>query len=461
MRKGAKNGPLSAGVSEGTFLDGVKKGSTMIKETVLQSGTRIVTESIPEFRSCTLGAWVSTGSRFESEQDAGLAHFLEHLLFKGTRNRTAYDIAKEMDSIGGQLNAFTDKETTCFYARVLDQHIDRAADVLFDMLKNSLLDPVEVEREKGVIIEEIKMFEDSPDDQSLHRFQRSIWGAHPLGRPVIGYREVIEQMTSERLSEYLSARYGASNLMVAAAGRVDHDAFVDTVSRALEDYPQGSFSGDKGDPVPVKQDLVFHKDCEQTYLCYGGPGLSAVDSRRYSFLVLDAVLGGSMSSRLFQEIREARGLAYSVGTFLHSYQDCGAFGIYAGTSGQSLEQLLDVADTILKDTIDHGLSDEELGRSKELLKGNLALGLESTSSRMLRMARSHLVHGRMIEVEEVIRAVERTTHREIRDLAAEYLDPSRFSLSVLGPVGTVRGIAARPVSSRDLTAEGLLVEVGS
>ena len=433
----------------------------MIKETVLSSGTRIVTESIPEFRSCTLGAWVSTGSRYESEEDAGLAHFLEHILFKGTKTRTAYDIAKEMDSIGGQLNAFTDKENTCFYARVLDQHIGRAADILFDMLQNSLLDPQEVEREKGVIIEEIKMFEDSPDDQSLHRFQRSIWGSHPLGRPVIGYKEVIENMSAERLSSYLRARYGSSNLMVAAAGRVDHDQFVGEVGRLLANYPVGSFSGDRGGPRTIQQDLVFQKDCEQTYLCYGGPGLSAVDPRRYPFLVLDAVLGGSMSSRLFQEIREARGLAYSVGTFLHSYLDCGVFGIYAGTGSQSVEELLDVADDILKDTISKGLSEEELARSKELLKGNLALGLESTSARMLRMARSHLVHGRMIEVEEVIAAVEATTHQQVRDLAAEFLDPARFSLSVLGPVTSVRGITPRPVTARDLRADGLLQEVAS
>lgn len=433
----------------------------MIKETVLESGTRVVTESIPEFRSCTLGAWVTTGSRFESEEDAGLAHFLEHILFKGTKSRTAYDIAKEMDSIGGQLNAFTDKENTCFYARVLDQHTGRAADILFDMLQNSLLDPKEVEREKGVIIEEIKMFEDSPDDQSLHRFQRSIWGSHPLGRPVIGYKSVIEEMTAERLSNYLRSRYGSSNLMVAAAGRIEHERFVDEVREALRDYPTGSFVGDPGNPQSVRQDLVFHKDCEQTYLCYGGPGLSSTDPRRYSFLVLDAVLGGSMSSRLFQEIREARGLAYSVGTFLHSYQDSGVFGVYAGTGSQSVEELLEVTDGILGDIIANGLTDEELTRSKELLKGNLALGLESTSSRMLRMARSHLVHGRMIEVDEVLEAIERTTHQEIRELAAEFLDPSRFSLTVLGPVGTIRGVATRPVLARDLEADGLLQEVAS
>lgn len=433
----------------------------MIKETVLDSGARIVTESIPEFRSCTLGAWVTTGSRFESEEDAGLAHFLEHLLFKGTEKRTAYEIAKEMDSIGGQLNAFTDKENTCFYARVLDQHTGRAADILFDMLQNSLLDPKEVEREKGVIIEEIKMFEDSPDDQSLHRFQRSVWGPHPLGRPVIGYKSVIENMTAERLSSYLRERYGASNLMVAAAGRIDHDRFVEEVSESLRDYPRGSFVGETATPEMARQNLVFHKDCEQTYLCYGGPGLSSVDPRRYSFLVLDAVLGGSMSSRLFQEIREARGLAYSVGTFLHSYQDSGLFGVYAGTGSQSVEELLDATDGILTDIIANGLTDEELGRSKELLKGNLALGLESTSSRMLRMARSHLVHGRMVGVDEVIEAIERTTHEEIRALAEEFLDPSRFSLTVLGPVGAIRGVETRPVRGRDLEANGLLQEVAS
>ncbi len=433
----------------------------MINETVLENGARIVTESIPEFRSCTLGVWVSTGSRFESEEDAGIAHFLEHILFKGTQSRTAYDIAKEMDSIGGQLNAFTDKESTCFYARVLDQHIDRATDVLFDMLKNSLLDPQEVEREKGVILEEIKMFEDSPDDQSVHRFQRAVWGRHPLGRPVIGYKNVIEEMTSERLSDYLVARYGASNLMVAAAGRVDHDAFVAQVSKALEGYPEARFVGDPGQPIPAHQNIVFQKDCEQTYLVYGGRGLSASDPRRYSFLVLDAVLGGSMSSRLFQEIREARGLAYSVGTFLHSYQDAGIFGVYAGTSRQSVEELLDAADQILIDIVAKGLSDEELSRSKELLKGNLALGLESTSSRMLRMARSHLVHGRMIEVEEVIAAVERTTHEQVRELAAEFLDPTTFSLTVLGPVDEIRGIAPRPVTADDLRADGLLQEAVS
>lgn len=422
----------------------------MIKRTVLENGAQVITESIPEFRSCTLGAWISTGSRFESEEDAGLAHFLEHLLFKGTHRRSAYEIAKEMDSIGGQLNAFTEKERTCFYARVLDQHVGLAIDIIFDMLQHSLLDADEVEREKGVILEEIKMCEDSPDDQAMHRYSRGLWRSHPLGRPIIGYRETVESMTAPRLRAYLRERYGASNLMVAAAGRVNHEKFVEQVSAALEGYPRGDFQGVLDAPAIVHSDQVYRKDCEQAYLCYGGQGMAAVEPRRYSFLVLDAVLGGSMSSRLFQEIREARGLAYSVGTFINSYQETGLFGIYAGTSAGAVEELLDVADDILKSLIREGLSPEELRRSKELLKGNLALGMESTSARMLRLARSHLNHGRYITVEEVIEAVEKTTHDDIMELAGRYLDPANFSLTVLGPVEQVRGIKAQPVREDDL-----------
>jgi len=233
----------------------------MNKLTVLDNGTRVVTETISEFRSCTIGAWVSTGSRYESEADAGIAHFLEHLLFKGTERRTAYDIAKEMDSIGGQLNAFTEKERTCYYARVLDQHIPIACDIIFDMLKNSKLEPDEVEREKGVILEEIKMIEDSPDDLAGHRFTRSLWPDHAIGRPILGYRDSVESMTSERLRDYLNARYGGGNLMIAAAGRVDHDEFVELVRSQLAGYPRGDFEATLDAPEPSSENFVFSKDC--------------------------------------------------------------------------------------------------------------------------------------------------------------------------------------------------------
>ena len=427
----------------------------MNKQTVLENGTRIVTERIPEFRSCTLGAWISTGSRFESEEDAGLAHFLEHLLFKGTKTRTAYDIAKEMDSIGGQLNAFTEKERTCYYARVLDQHVPIAVDIIFDMLKNSLLDPEEVEREKGVILEEIKMIEDSPDDLAGHRFTRSLWPTHAVGRPIIGYRDSVSGMTSERLRDYLRTRYGASNLMVAAAGQVDHEEFVELVKEKLADYPLGDFEAVYDSPSTHSQNNVFQKDCEQVYICYGGRGTHISEPRRYQFLVLDAVLGGSMSSRLFQEIREKRGLAYSVGTYQYTYTDTGLFAVHVGTNADSVEQLLDVTDEILQQVMRDGLTPEELRRSKELLKGNLALGMESTSMRMLRLARGHLNHGRLIPVEEVIREVEQTTHDDVVELACEYLDPANFSFTILGPIDTVRGVKARKLSLDDLKEGGM------
>jgi predicted Zn-dependent peptidase len=422
----------------------------MSKKTVLENGTRIVTESIPEFRSCTLGAWVSTGSRFESEEDAGIAHFTEHLLFKGTTRRSAYEIAKEMDSIGGQLNAFTEKERTCFYARVLDQHVPIAVDIIFDMLRNSLLDPKEVEREKSVILEEIKMIEDSPDDLAGHRFTRALWPGHAIGRPIIGYRDSVQSMTSEKLRHFLTSRYGGPNLMIAAAGQVDHEQFVELVRSHLEGYPVGDFLPNFDAPRPEGTNQVFQKDCEQAYVCYGGRGPHTTDPRRYSFLVLDAVMGGSMSSRLFQEIREKRGLAYSVGTYQYTYTDVGLFAVHAGTSAQSVEELLDTTDEILQNVIKDGLTPEELRRSKELLKGNLALGLESTSMRMLRLARGHLNHGRLIPVEEVLQAIERTTHEDVIALAEEFFDPRRFTFTVLGPVDSVRGVEAQPVQSSDL-----------
>jgi predicted Zn-dependent peptidase len=431
----------------------------MNKKTVLDNGTRIVTETIPEFRSCTLGAWVSTGSRFESEEDAGIAHFAEHLLFKGTTRRTAYEIAKEMDSIGGQLNAFTEKERTCFYARVLDQHVPIAVDILFDMLRNSLLDPKEVEREKSVILEEIKMIEDSPDDLAGHRFTRALWPGHAIGRPIIGYRDSVQGMTSERLRSFLTDRYGGPNLMIAAAGQVDHEQFVDLVKSHLESYPSGGFKPKFDAPAPLGTNQVFQKDCEQAYVCYGGRGPHTTEPRRYSFLVLDAVMGGSMSSRLFQEIREKRGLAYSVGTYQYTYTDVGLFAVHAGTSAKSVEELLDATDEILNTVIKDGLTDEELRRSKELLKGNLALGLESTSMRMLRLARGHLNHDRLIPVEEVLDAIERTTHEDVVQLAEEYFDPTKFNFTILGPVDSVRGVPAQPVKSADLRTVGLKEEV--
>ena len=300
----------------------------MHQKTVLDNGLTIVTEKIPEFRSCSLGLWVGAGSRYETDEQAGLSHFLEHLMFKGTQKRTAYDIAVTMDGVGGQINAFTEKEHTCYYARVMDQHMPLALDVLSDMVLNSLLDPEEIDREKGVIIEEIKMYEDAPDDHIYDLFTRQMYEGHSLGRPIIGTEEVVGAMTRVQLAHYIEKRYTATNTMVACAGQVDHDAFVGMVQEQLAKHlKSGEPDRTLTAPTAHSSSQIYNKDCEQVHLCYGGVGIGHADPRRYVMLMLDSVLGGSMSSRLFQEIREKRGLAYSVGTFQSSYFDCGMFGV--------------------------------------------------------------------------------------------------------------------------------------
>lgn len=423
----------------------------MYRRTILDNGVSVVTEQVPEFRSCTLGVWIGTGSRFEAESQAGVSHFLEHILFKGTTNRSAYEIARLMDGVGGQLNAFTEKERTCYYARVMDQHVPLAVDVLSDMLLNSLLDPEEVERERGVILEEIKMFEDTPDDRIMTLFTDAVWGSHPLGRQIIGTREVVGEMSSPTLRSYMDERYVAGNVMVAAAGRVEHDAFVDLVRSHLGDrLPGGQFNPPTSRPTAAASRAIYSKDCEQAYVCFGRDGLAYTDERRYVMMVMDSILGGSMSSRLFQEIREKRGLVYSVGTFQNAYLDSGLFGIYAGTSASNVERVLGLCRTILMDVRRGGLTAEELGRAKELLKGNMALAMESTSARMLRLARSVAYHDRLIPVEEVISRVESVTQEQVLELASWLLDTEHFTLTVLGPVSDVEGTPARPLESASM-----------
>ncbi len=417
----------------------------MVKTTVLDNGLTVVTEQIPEFRSCTLGIWIGTGSRQEGEGEAGVSHFLEHILFKGTKSRSAYEIAKTMDGVGGQLNAFTEKERTCYYARVMADHVPMAVELLFDMTCHSLLDPVEVEREKGVILEEIKMFEDSPDDQVTHHFTRRVWADHPLGRPIIGTRQVVAGMTHQLLKDYLHQRYHAGNMMVAAAGMVDHENFVELVKDQMGGVAETGLMPVYNPPQASASTVVFSKDCEQVYLCYGCSGLSAVDDRRYHLMVLDSVLGGSMSSRLFQEIREQRGLVYSVGTFQNAYRDCGLFGVFAGTGAANVEEVTEVTRQIFAEVKREGITPEELERAKELLKGHLALAMENTSARMLRLARSFFYHNRLVPIEEVLDRVQSTTLQNVQSLADWLLDESRYSLTALGPVDSVDGVAAVPL----------------
>ncbi|HXE71042.1 MAG TPA: pitrilysin family protein [Candidatus Nitrosotenuis sp.] len=417
----------------------------MVGKTVLDNGLTVVTELLPEFRSCTLGIWVRTGSRYERPDEAGLSHFIEHMFFKGTRRRTASEIAEAMDAVGGNLNAFTEKEQTCYYARVMDEHLPVALDILSDMLLHSRFDEEEMAREKGVILEEIKMYEDAPDELIFDLFTRALWGDHPLGRPILGEREVVAGLTREKLCAYLQRHYVPSKILVAAAGRVDHDHLAEEVSRwYAADAPAAP--GDEA-PAPTTRPgvTVYSRDVEQVYLCYGTEGLRVTDERRYALLVLDSILGGSTSSRLFQEIREKRGLVYTVCTFQNSYSDAGVFGVYAGTSAEKLEEVLALIRKILVEVRGQGLTDAELRRAREHLKGSMALALESTSSRMTRLARSETYHGRVIPLEELIARIDAVTHADVMELAETMLDPARYTLTVLGPLDRVEGVPAEPL----------------
>jgi len=418
----------------------------MQQKTQLSNGLTVVSERVPELRSCSLGIWCGAGSRFETEQHSGLSHFLEHMFFKGTKSRTAYDIAVTMDSVGGQLNAFTDREHTCYYARVMDRHMPMALDILSDMVNHSLFEAEEIEREKGVVLEEIKMYEDTPDDQVFELFNRAFYQSHSLGRPIIGYAPRVSQLTREDLVSYVGQRYHPGNLMIAAAGQLDHDDLVAQVEKHFQNArPNTGVPPTSSAPTPRQHQSVYHKACEQTYLCLGAPGIAYVDPRRYTMLVPDSVLGGCMSSRLFQEIREKRGLVYSVSTIQTALSDCGTFGVFAGTSAEKVPEVIKVTPDIFAEVGSNGITDEELARAKELLKGALALNLESTSSRMMRIARNNLYFGRFMPVEETIEKIEEVSHAQVKELASWLLDPTRYSLAALGPVTEVDGVPAQPL----------------
>lgn len=417
----------------------------MVRKTTLDNGLIVVTERISEFRSCSLGIWVKTGSRFENPEQAGLSHFAEHMLFKGTAKRNATKIAQEMDAVGGQLNAFTEKEHTCFHARVVDKHLPIALDVLGDMFINSLFEPQELEREKGVVLEEIKMSEDIPEEVVFDMFLDSIWPEHPLGKPILGKTEIIASLTRDKLVDYINSYYVPERSMVVAAGSIDHEWLVEQVKAWFAGCPS-SRSVDLclgGKPRFAPGTLVKYRDSEQVNLCMGVAGIAVGDERRYALHVLDSVLGGSMSCRLFQEIREKRGLAYAVGTYQNSYRDCGNFGIYAGTSAENVQEVLTITRDILADVREHGVTDEELARAREHIKGSMALGLESTSSRMLRLARCESYHNRFIPVDDFVAGIDAVDHQQINQLVRELFVPESFALTVLGPIEQVDSVAAQ------------------
>jgi len=408
----------------------------------LDNGVKVLTEDIPHVRSVVVGIWVNVGSRDEEPAQAGISHFIEHMMFKGTEKRSARDIAEELDAVGGQLNAFTTKEYTCYYARVLDKHFDLALDVLFDMLFNSRFAAADIDRERNVILEEVKMYEDTPDELVHDVFATTIWHGHALGRPIIGTAEVIGSLTREDILQYYRRHYVPENMVVAVAGQIEHARVVEKIRSA--------FAGRRGSaaprtlvrPQPRPEVTCRTKDTEQVHLCLGVPGLPLDDERIYVFQLVNTILGGGLSSRLFQEIREQRGLVYSVYSYHSSYHDAGLFGIYAGLSKQNVAPALELIFKEIRDIQQNGVNEQELRRAKEQLIGNLWLSLESVSTRMSRLGKSQLYLGKIQTPEEIVARVEKVTGEEIKVLAGEMLRPELFAMASVGPWDDCRALNA-------------------
>ncbi len=406
----------------------------MYRKTTLRNGVRIVTESMPAFRSASIGIWADVGSAAEPAERRGISHLVEHMLFKGTEHRSARDIAEQMDGIGGNLNAFTDKETTCYYAKVMDQHLPLAVDVLTDMFLNSRFDPEELAKEQKVVLEEIKMYDDSPDELIHDLFIQTMWHGSDLGAPTIGFADTVTKLTPDDLRAHMKRHYAPNSVVVAAAGNVDHDNVVQLFEKAF-----ATFEGACELPVPESPQttpnrLFRYKDSEQAYVVLGTRGLSVRDERRYALSVMDTILGGGMSSRLFQEIREKRGLVYTVYSFQAAYRGAGLFAVYAGTSPQNVSECVSVIGEQFTNLREHEVTPAELRLAKEHIKGSLTLSLESTSSRMIRLGRSEFSLGRELTTEEIEEKVEAVTAQEIQQLAQELLQEEDLGLCVLGPV---------------------------
>ncbi|TFJ94706.1 M16 family metallopeptidase [Lentibacillus salicampi] len=398
----------------------------MVEKHTSENGLRIVSESIPAVRSVTIGIWVKTGSRNETEEINGISHFLEHMFFKGTNTRSPQDIAEAFDAIGGQVNAFTSKEYTCFYAKVMDTHKEEALEILADMFFNSSFDEEEMEREKKVVLEEIKMYEDTPDDIVHDILARASFGDHPLGYPILGTEKQLKSFTPDTLRNYINEHYTPENVVVSVAGNVD-DSFMQTVESYFNGFQTNAGYVEVEKPAFLGNQIERHKDTEQAHLCLGYKGLPVDDENMYSLIILNNVLGGSMSSRLFQEVREKQGLAYAVFSYHASFLDNGLLTIYAGTGKEQLPQLKDIISRTVEDVIQNGLTDKELRNSKEQLKGNLMLSLESTSSRMSRNGRNELLLNKHRSMDDMITEIDAVDHEKMQhviDSAFQYAPSS-------------------------------------
>jgi predicted Zn-dependent peptidase len=396
----------------------------------LPSGVRIVTEAVPSVRSVALGLWTRTGSRDEGPGQEGLSHFLEHLLFKGTERYSAIEISEQFDGMGASANAATSKESTHIHARFLDEHTDGAFDLMAEMMLAPTFPDIDSERE--VVLEEIAMYEDEPSDRVHDFLAEAVYGEHPLGRRVLGEADVIASIPIPKIAEYHAGRYVAGNLVVAAAGHVDHEEIVGLAERLLQPRA-GDVAAVNGDEPGDERRLRFHsKDTEQFHICFGAPAISRADERRFTLAVVDSAFGGSVSSRLFREVREKRGLAYSVGSYSEQYLDRGTIAMYVGTREDNVAEACEIIGRELGSLRDEGIRGEELDRAKEHVKGRMVLSMESSAARMSRIARSMLFDTPLLSIDEMLGRIDAVTEDDVAGFAREFYDPARFSAACIG-----------------------------
>lgn len=406
---------------------------SVYQKTVLPNGIRVATEAMPNVRSITVGVWVDVGSRDEEANENGISHLLEHMIFKGTARRTALDIAKELDAIGGMSNAFTCKEQTCFHAKVLDTHLDQVVDLLLDIFRNSLFDPLDIEREKQVVLQEISMVEETPDEYSSVLFSQEFWGDNSLGRSVLGSVEAVSSFSHEKIASYIGNSYIPSRTIITAAGNVDHQRFLNLLRGPLESMVPINGRNLRVTPHIGRVVKTIPRNAEQVHLNLGGRGPAAADETRYADTLLSTILGGTMSSRLFQEIREKRGLAYTVYSYISSHVDIGRLGFYLAVRPDTVIPALEVLFNELELVRSGRLDQAELDAAREYLKGSVLLTSESSESRMMRLARNEIAFERLIPFDEMLEKVNAVTVDDVIELARTRLDPASLSIVSYGP----------------------------
>lgn len=403
------------------------------KKSELRNGIRIVTEKIPSVRSISIGTWITVGSRDETVENNGISHYIEHMMFKGTKNRQAYQIAESLESVGGHLNAFTSKELTCYYAHILDEHLPIAVDVIADILLNSIFDNTEMEKEKQVILEEINNLVDTPEEWIHELFLNDLFPKHPLGFSIIGTRDNVLKFDRETVLDYISKNYTSDRIIIAAAGNINHQQLVRLVEEKFNNINISGFRNYLSPGGASHGKRIIENGGIQAHVCLGTQSYSYEDSKKFGLLVLNTLLGSGMSSRLFQNIREKYGLAYSVYSFIDFLQDTGIFGVYIGTDKNKIDDSIELINQELEKLKNEPVSDEELQRTKSQLKGNLMLGLESTSSRMNRLAKMEIYLEKYYTLDDTLIEIEQVNFKDILNIANELFDTSRINTTILKP----------------------------